>query len=345
MPFVRNAWYAGAFASEVVDQPLARVLLNEPVVFYRQPDGLPVALQDRCCHRQLPLSAGRVVGERLVCGYHGMEFDATGACVHVPGQDAIPRSARVRSFPVVERHRMIWIWMGEPARADPDLIEDFHWLDDPGWRWKGTVYGVKANYRLIVENLLDLNHLPFVHRSTIGNMAVVDAKVTVEQQGDTVTVTRWMLDSPPPPSYVKAGASGNVDRWQIITYTPPTNVRLHTGGCPVGTRAPEGARAGGIAFRNLNMITPETERSTHYFWAEAHDFDIDKPEVTDFVFAQFDEAFREDWVVFEAQQRAMDLAPDAPRMHLLGDRGQQMAMRILDAAIAADTLTPKGESR
>lgn len=345
MPFVRNAWYAGAFASEVVDKPLARRLLEEPVVFFRRADGTPAALQDRCCHRQLPLSAGQVVGDRLVCGYHGMEFDGGGACRHIPGQDTIPRSARVRSFPVVERHKMLWIWMGDPARADPDLIEDFHWLDDPAWHWKGTVYPVKANYRLIVENLLDLNHLPFVHRSTIGNMAVVDARVTVEHRGESVTITRWMLDSQAPPSYLKAGTAERVDRWQIITYTPPANVRLHTGGCPVGTGAPEGARAGGIAFRNLNMITPETERSTHYFWAEAHDFGLDRPETTDFVFAQFDEAFREDWVVFEAQQRAIDLAPDAPRMHLLGDQGQQIAMRILDAAIAADSAPAQGVAR
>ena len=278
--FLRNYWYVAATDTEIERKPLGRIILGEPIVFYRLEDGTPVALEDRCAHRHLPLSMGKLVGDTLQCHYHGLRYDQTGTCVRVPGQDLIPRSARVRSYPVVERYHWLWIWMGDPALADPDKITDFHWLDDPNWGAKGQYLHVKGNWQLVVDNLLDLTHLAFVHETTIGNSALVDqAQVKVQRAQDNVTVTRWIVDAPAPPTFVKAGKfTANVDRWQIINFTPPAFLRLDVGATPTGTGAPEGQRVGGIGMWNLNAITPETETTSHYFWGQAHNFDVHNPE-------------------------------------------------------------------
>ena len=128
--FLKNAWYVAAWDTEVSDSPFSRVILNEPVVLFRTPNGV-AALENRCCHRALPLSMGKVLENHIQCGYHGLEFDASGKCVKVPGQSKIPPGAKVRSYPVVERWGMIWIWTGDPSKADKNLLPDWWWLDSP----------------------------------------------------------------------------------------------------------------------------------------------------------------------------------------------------------------------
>jgi phenylpropionate dioxygenase-like ring-hydroxylating dioxygenase large terminal subunit len=330
--FLRNFWYVAADSQEVARKPLGRMILGEPIVFFRKEDGTPVALEDRCAHRHLPLSMGRLVGDLLQCHYHGLCYDGTGQCVKVPGQDAIPPAARVKAYPVAERYRWLWIWMGDPALADPDLITDFHWLDDPGWGAKGCYLHVKANWQLIVDNLLDLTHLAFVHESTIGNAALVEnAAVKVARAPNNVVVTRWIIDAPAPPTFVKAGGfTSPVDRWQIIDFVPPAFLRLDVGCSPTGTGAPQGRRVGGIAMRNLNAITPETETTSHYFWGQAHDWDVRNKALTDMLVDQITTAFLEDVAVFEAQQRNITLLPNAPQVDINADSGVIQARRILD---------------
>ena len=330
--FLRNYWYVAADDHEVGRSPLGRVILGEPVVFYRLEDGTPVALEDRCAHRHLPLSMGKLVGDALQCHYHGLRYDKSGTCVRVPGQDMIPRSARVKSYPVVERYHWLWIWMGDPALADPAKITDFHWLDDPGWGAKGQYLHVKSNWQLIVDNLLDLTHLAFVHETTIGNSALVDqATVKVQRNQDNVVVTRWIIDAPAPPTFVKVGNfSGNVDRWQIIDFVPPAFLRLDVGATPTGTGAPDGRRVDGISMRNLNAITPETESTSHYFWGQAHDFDVQNCKTTDMVTDQIRTAFLEDVAVFEAQQRNLEMIRNPPQTDINADTGVIQARRILD---------------
>ena len=173
--FVRNAWYVAAWQHEVeAGQALSREILGTPVLLYRTADGTPVALEDRCCHRALPLSMGRVLGDRIECGYHGLQFDRAGDCVAVPGQIAIPPGARVPAYPLVERDRFVWIWMGDADRMDPADIPAFHWLDHPDWRAKPSYLHIRCNYQLLIDNLLDLSHLPFVHPTTLGEMGVAE---------------------------------------------------------------------------------------------------------------------------------------------------------------------------
>jgi phenylpropionate dioxygenase-like ring-hydroxylating dioxygenase large terminal subunit len=222
--------------------------------------------------------------------------------------------------------------MGDAARADPNLIPDFHWLDDPQWGAKSAYLHVKANWQLIVDNLLDLTHLAFVHESTIGNAALVEnAAVKVERAPNRVVVTRWTINAPAPPTFVKAGGfTTPVDRWQVIDFAPPACLRLDVGATPTGTGAPHGRRVGGITMRNLNAITPETETTSHYFWGQAHDWDVGNRALTAMLLDQITTAFLEDVAVFEAQQRNMTLMPNAPQVDINSDSGVIQARRILD---------------
>ena len=329
--FLRNYWYVAASDAEIGRTPLSRVILGEPIVFFRTEQGTPVAFEDRCPHRQLPLSMGRLIGDELQCRYHGLRFGTDGRCVHIPGQDRIPQAAKARTYPVVERYHWVWIWMGDPALADPAAITDFHWLDDPEWGAKTSYLHVKANWQLVVDNLLDLTHLAFVHETTIGNLALAEhAKVNVTRAPNNVVVTRWIIDQDPPPTFQKVGGfTGKVDRWQIIDFVPPAFLRLDVGATPTGTGAPEGKRVGGINMRNLNAITPETETTSHYFWGQAHDFDVKNTETTNKIFEQIRTAFLEDVDVFSGQQRNLDLMPNSPQLDIAADAGALQARRIL----------------
>jgi len=327
--FLMNWWYAVAWCSDIGRTPFARMICGEPLVLYRTATGAAVALEDRCCHRRLPLRMGTIVGDNLQCLYHGLTFDPGGRCVKVPGQDHIPPNACVRSYPVREAHGLVWVFIGDPQFADIVEVPDYHWITDEGWGAKGAYFPVKAHYLLIVENLLDLTHLAFVHATTIGNSAVVEgAQVQFRRTGDTVDVRRTMKNCDPPPTYVRAGGfKGKIDRWQYINFAPPGYVRLETGACHAGRE--DAADSGRITLRNLNIITPETETTTHYFWAQCHDFDPRNQKITDMLYEDVRTAFMQDVAVFENQQQSIALDPDAPEIDVKGDAGGLQARRIV----------------
>ncbi|MGE4013877.1 MAG: Rieske 2Fe-2S domain-containing protein, partial [Alphaproteobacteria bacterium] len=298
--FLRNCWYVAAMNDEVHRLLLMRrVILGEPVLLYRKSDGTPVALEDRCPHRHAPLSMGRLVrGDLVECAYHGLTFDGAGKCVRIPAQDTIPPSANVRSYPVVERHHWIWIWMGDPALADPATIEDFHWIDDPNWRAKGERLHVEGNYMLVVENLVDLSHLPFVHRTSLADTAIPinEIPIKTERDGNRVRVNRWVLNTSVPPYFKlfrRFPKEARADRWMNLEFSPPAMVRIDIGAAPAGTGAYKGKRVDALNTWNLNAITPETETSCHYFWAQAQDFGLHDPSITDLDFQMVHGAFLE----------------------------------------------------
>src|SRR5262245_38697498 len=111
--FARNHWYLAAWSHEIGRGPFARRIANEPIVFWRTEAGAPVAFEDRCPHRLAPPSLRKLIGDTLQCRYHGVTFDATGACVRIPAGDAIPPGAHVKSYQLVERWGAIWLWLGE----------------------------------------------------------------------------------------------------------------------------------------------------------------------------------------------------------------------------------------
>lgn len=316
-----------AEAGEVTRDPLGRIVLGEPVVLYRKGDGGTVALEDRCAHRRAPLHKGRLVEDALQCGYHGFVFDPAGTCVAIPGSEVRPpATARVRSYPVCERHRYVWIWTGDPTLADPSSIPDLHANDDPGWASTGERIPIAADYRLFIDNLLDLSHVAFVHKGTIGSDDSA-AALQVERNADSIRLVREAHDIPTPPLYVKQGFGPRANQTKIITFLPPETVTIE-----VTTSEVPGAPATVAKRRHIliiNVITPETARTSHYFWASARDFEIDDAELTAFFNRETHKAFLEDQDILEAQQRCIDLDPSAPDVLVGIDAGPIQARKLM----------------
>jgi phenylpropionate dioxygenase-like ring-hydroxylating dioxygenase large terminal subunit len=335
--FLKNCWYVAAESREVSRAPLGRVLLGDPVVLYRREDGSPVALEDRCCHRRAPLSKGKVIGDRLQCGYHGFTFDTSGACVVIPGQERVPATVGVRAYPVVERHRYIWIWMGEADKADPASIPDFYYNDDPNWAAVGACLHVEANYLLLVENLIDLSHVAFVHASTIGSTEDTNPQLKYERGDDFVRVVRAAPGITCPPSMRSIGFAPVVDQTKIITFKPGSNVWIDI---PTRDAVPVAGRNEPMERRVmiLNSITPETESTCHYFWVNARDFDQANEERSAFFLRNVTLAFNEDKDILEAQQRNIELDPSAPIVSVNADWGGVQAMRMMDQLIGAEAV-------
>lgn len=331
--FLKNQWYVAAQATELGRALLGRWILGEPLVFYRTEAGQPVALEDRCPHRRAALSMGKLVGDRVQCGYHGIEFAADGKCTRVPGQHAIPPRLKARVYPVVERHGWVWVWMGEAAAADPALIHDYHWNDEPGWT---PVFGythVNADYRLVVDNLIDLAHETFVHPTSIGQTAVAETPITSGTEDGTVKVTRLMPGIPAPPLFAKLRGLKTIDRWQHIFFRLPSHVRIDAGGMPADTKDMTKA----LRWMVQNAMTPETERSTHYFWAISRCFDVDDEALSKVIHAQIQNIFDEDKLIVEQQQRMIESDPlKRPLLTTNSDAGVAAARKMIDQALAAE---------
>ncbi|HJU24777.1 MAG TPA: Rieske 2Fe-2S domain-containing protein, partial [Casimicrobiaceae bacterium] len=228
--FLRDYWYVAAWSDEVARTPLARTLLDEPIVLFRKSNGSVVALEDRCAHRRLPLSAGAVEGDFIRCGYHGLVYDCDGVCTKIPGQPQ-PDHVHVKRYPVVERDLFVLVWMGDPEHVDPSRLVSFPRLSDPAWGVTKVRLHIRGNYLLIVDNLLDLSHIAYVHNSTIGNAAVAeDAEVKFTRRGQTVRVTRDMHAVPAARTYAEFGPhKGIFDRWQLSEFYPPSYFFINNG--------------------------------------------------------------------------------------------------------------------
>jgi phenylpropionate dioxygenase-like ring-hydroxylating dioxygenase large terminal subunit len=326
---LRNAWYIGAWADELGDKPLARRICGDPVVLFRDGSGKAAALADRCCHRAAPLHLGSLVDAGIQCGYHGLIFDAAGRCVAIPGQKLIPQDAQVRSYPIVERDQLVWLWMGDPTLADPAKIVDFPYHSDAAhWPNKHAVYPIKGNYMLMVDNLMDLTHLGYLHARTVGGNpgAHVEADMKTARTPTGLKFTRWMRNSLPPPSYVKAaGFQGRVDRCQEFEFVAPSTILQWTGATDAGTATDNPQRDFRFQFRLFHGLTPETETSCFYFWSAANGYRQNDPEATEQLYREIAPTFLEDKEMVEAQQQRLDelgeqglvdIASDANRMHM-----------------------------
>lgn len=340
--FPLNSWYAAAWCSEVGRTLSARTVCAKDVVLYRQEDGVVVALEDACWHRLLPLSLGRLEGDEVICGYHGLRFNGAGRCTHMPAQQTINPSAGVRAFPVAERHRLVWLWPGDPALADPQTIPDFHWNDGTEWVGEGgTYYSLQCDYRLVVDNLMDLTHETYVHAGSIGDETITATPFEVTHAGRKATVTRWMLGIEPPPFWAKhLGRPGLVDRWQIIHFEAPSVIAGDVGVALSGTGAQQGDRSQGVNGFFLAAITPESATSCHYFWNFVRTFRREDASLTRAINVAHvnggNGVYDQDFAILEAQQRAIVKQPRQPFYNLNIDAGALWARRLIDAVIAAE---------
>jgi len=342
--YLRNTWYVAMWSEELVRGELVtRTILNEPLVFFRTEDGSVAALSDRCAHRSAPLSMGKVLpGDRVQCPYHGLEFGAEGKCVHNPhGDGKIVATNRVRSFPVAEKHRLVWVWTGD-RQPDASAIPDFSVLDtdDEFAITKRDRIMVHANYELVTDNLLDLSHTSYLHDGILGNLEMVDAEMSIKHEGDTIVVGRASKNSSMPGMF-KSLLPGfeRVDKWNTIRWTAPSNLLLRS-----GVVEPGGAPESGTGYYGIHLLTPETDSSTHYHFAAVRwniltrgdevNLEIrEKLGVTRrFAFAD------QDAPVIEAQQRRIEGANERVDPVLLSiDAGPVRYKRILQRLIQEES--------
>lgn len=341
MTYLRNCWYMAAWGEEVTAAPFARRILDEPILMFRTGDGAAVALSDRCPHRFAPLHLGRLAGDRIQCPYHGLEFDSGGRCVFNPqGSGATPAAASLRRYPLVEHQAGLWIWMGDPDRADPSTVPDYPFLCDPAFARDQGYMHTRAHYELMSDNILDLGHVDFLHRGSLGCEATARARPRTRQLGDRIHCDRWMPDAPqgPLPSLLFE-REGPVDAWIDVMWDPPALMFLHFGMTDVG-----GAREGARETRNVHFMTPETARTTHYFWASCRSFRLGEPGLSEIIRAGIEAAFAtEDKPMIEAQQEMMGASDfwSLKPVLLQGDAAAVMARRTL-ARLIADEPSPAG---
>jgi vanillate O-demethylase monooxygenase subunit len=307
--FLRNAWYVAAWEREIGDAPYATTILGEQVAIYRGASGRYVALADACPHRKVPLSMGRVKGDDVECGYHGLVFDCTGSCVRVPGDAKPPVGAQVRSYPIEPRYGLLWIWMGEPQLADPnEIFEAEHW-GDPAW---GTTAGddmvFGCNYLLITDNLLDPSHVAWVHPGSFAGDGSDDTPLQVTIADDGVTVWRWMFDTIPAPFYAPyLHFAGNCDRKQQYEMRYPSNALIKAYVSPAGTGGEDKpVHPDAFLMDSFNFLTPVDESHTRYFWFQMRNMPTeDGEEVSRRFAASVRGAFEEDRTILQASQRGI----------------------------------------
>ncbi len=338
MPYLRDQWYAAALAADVGAEPFARTICGEDIVFFRTADGRIAALEDRCAHRHAPLSLGDVVDGSLQCGYHGLRFDGNGRCVRIPGQKTIPPTACVRAYPAAERDGWIWIWIGTPERADPQRIPPLPYFNGGDWAGFQKYFHVAAAAQLFVDNLMDLSHVAFTHKASIGSSAGAEAPSDLEvgTEGDVVRGRRRVFDVDPGPFVARWGDfPGTIDRDSRYVWRPPSVVEITA-------RFSDAERA--ITIMVINPITPETETTAHFWIGWARDFALGDAEQTARAVEENTQVILEDVRIIEAQQRVMDKNPGAPVVPIQADKGVIAVQRVIDRLRRAAPLSSEDKA-
>ena len=348
--FVRNAWYPAAWSRDIKHELKQQRIVGDLVCLYRTTAGAVVALDDACPHRLAPLSMGRLAGDAVQCGYHGMTFDAAGTCIRIPGQPMIPARAAVHSYPVAEKLGLVWIWPGDPARADPSSIYDLPAYADPHYSFiEGDALAIGCHYLNLADNLCDPAHVSFVHLSSLGGPSGEDIPVYTEATGPRSMVTwRWTLDSPPVPILAKVGRfKGNVDRWQYYHFEAPSTAVVDFGSADAGTGAPDGNRRDCLQMWSCHFLLPVDHHNCIDFWLVAKNFPTDEAG-TATMKDQFRMAFNEDKVVLEAIDRNEIERPGQRPLRLALDQGVNRMRRMVDDLLAAEAKptmqTPTGNA-
>jgi phenylpropionate dioxygenase-like ring-hydroxylating dioxygenase large terminal subunit len=334
--YPRNTWWVAARSSEVTQQPYACQMLDAPVVLFRDPQGRVAALHDRCPHRWAPLSTGWVEGDRLVCGYHGMAFDAKGHCVNVPTQSQIPSKAVVKSYPTRERYGLVWVWMGDAAAAEgTELPNEVDFLEGPDWTVVTGHMLLASNYMMLKENVLDLTHFGYVHRNSLQitdwthppEVVVGDTTVTYSQPHPLAPL------APPYGVPTGIGMERPVHRRTWGQYVTPA---LNFGAVDIRDPAPPAGRRSTFQLRIVHLTTPVSPVQTRYWWFMAWDITGMSPEYVEAWRLGVPKAFGEDDAMLAAVTRTV-LADhhgcDYPEVLLQADQAAVQARRKVQQLI------------
>ncbi len=332
--WLKEAWYQLGWSDEVAaGKPLVRTILELPVLAYRDSDGTVCALLDMCPHRFAPLSAGKIEGGTVTCGYHGLAFGPAGQCVHNP-HGPVTSAMRVRSFPIVERHTALWVWMGETA-PDPSSIPQLSFIDEAPE--SARIYGympTRADYRILVDNIMDLSHADYLHPETLGGM-MVQSKASSREEGDSVIADWRAMECDPPPAFKASIPAGQkADITIEVVWAAPAVMKLTTCGVAAGT-VPKPEDHG----TTLHNMTPATAGFTHYFYCSTRQFLVDDQAFSDFLRATISRAFlEEDKPMIELQQERMGTSDlwDLSPILLPSDAAAVRVRRKLDSLLKAE---------
>lgn len=336
--YVKNCWYVAAWNYELKNQQLySCTIINQPLVIYRRDDGTCVAMEDRCCHRALPLSLGRLEGNDLRCMYHGLKFAPSGQCIEMPGQERIPNNACVKTYPVVEAHSWIWVWMGEPEKADPNLIPTCKALDTPGMESRSGHIEYETNYELINDNLLDFSHLGYVHPTSFGaseDWAYTRPKITRLERG--IRIERWVKNQPP--AFVPH--EGPVDIWNAYDFMLPgilcmTSYATAAGGADANSDAAPDPHKSPILFdfNSYQAVTPISDTKSRYSFSVLMPTERAGNGLLEGFWAGTRQAFEEDRIVIEAQHKSMKLDPARKLVPSIYDAALGQFQWIIDKLI------------
>ena len=336
MIYVRNAWYVAAWTQDLEsEKPFGIDILGEPVVLWSDREGRLAALENRCAHRLAPLSLGRCEGDKLRCMYHGFLYARDGRVAEIPGQDVVPPNAKVKSYPVVDKHSWIWVWMGDADKADEALIPPAVGFDDPDYILGRGHLDYAAEARLISDNLCDFSHLTFVHANSFGagdDFAKATPNIAALERG--VRFSRWITDTPGP-----AGRrTGELfDNWSSYDYLIPGVLLMWS-----GSFAPGYAKACGFdAPKNLDdaiqgvtftsqAVTPMTQKTSRYFFSWGPHVKHGDEALRDTLMGIAAQAFAEDKTMIEAQQTVIDRTETPRIIPSSHDRGVTMFNRLVE---------------
>jgi len=329
--FLPNAWHMAAWSEEIGEALVSRRLVGRKILIFRRQDGRVAMMNDRCPHRFAPLSLGERHGDTIACGYHGLRFDAGGQCVHNPFSDKLPAGASVRTYPVAEKDGIVWFWPGDPAEADESRIVALPFLNpQTGTILRGYTL-MRANYEYGTDNLMDLSHIEFVHKGSFAGAGVIFAgRHEVRQEGDTLH-SNWWMPNVPAPSHTAGIYPPDLitDHWLDMRWNAPATMYLHIGATPAGQ-----SREGGVLVDQAHILTPESETTTHYFWATTSPFPLDDPNAMAEIQTLFQQAFDvEDKPMIEAafdNIEGGDFWEQKP-VFLGVDAGGTRARRLLEA--------------
>lgn len=358
MNYIRNCWYVVGWSHDYQPGKLqALSVINEPLVAYRKADGGLVVMEDRCCHRLAPLSLGQIEGDDLRCMYHGLKFAPSGQCIEIPGQEQIPRDYAVRTYPVVDRYSWVWVWMGEPALADPSLIPECVPLDSPDWMLGWDQLEMNANFMLVLDNLLDLTHLSYVHRAPnslgAGNMgwATTRPKITRLERG--VRSVRWMPSTPMTP--FQRGIGLPTDAYELVDRL--TYYDLLIPGIFLQRSeyyAPGTAEACGFSPKpemeplhsncTCHAILAATDDHTKYWYNFGPRRDQGSVGLVREMVATANRAFAEDRIMIEAQSKVLARSPDSRMRTTSMDAGVGNFRWVYDRLLEKETAPLRAEA-
>ena len=339
--FVRNCWYVAAWTEELSADFLTCTIINEPIVIYRKSDNSLVALEDRCAHRMAPLSQGKRQGDDIRCMYHGLVFSPSGNCIEIPGQDKIPARLCVKSYPVVERHSWIWVWMGDPELADEDLIPPAHGGANNEWYLPHNHLDYETNYMLICDNLTDFSHLGYVHTQSFGSDEQWAQKApTITQLDRGIRMSRWLKSVAPIPPLGEAAKHQAVDHWATYDFLVPGVLIFYNALYPVGTaekannEAPTEALGTPLyTHYSIQAVTPKTDKSTRYLYCWGPSKSLGTEEEAEIMRTILLKAFLEDQVIIEAQHKVIQFDPTRTAVSILADKGVVMFQRTIERMI------------